>query len=304
MAMSIKIQQLQYFWAVVEYGGFRAAAAQLNRSQAALSSALKTLEETLGAALFEHGYKMKLTPFGEHLYPKVVQLLRAYDGFVSEAQAIASGEIGELRLASVPSVAARLIPGVLKQFTRQYSQVRVRMSDDNAAGITARLVRGEVDLALGNPSYIDLAEIDFTPLVADPLGLVCHRDNPLAEQSSVSWRALLEQPFIRNGTGILLDGTAAQVVNTDAQYAIDNITALFAVLTLNIGVTTLPRLAFFSVNSPDLRWIPFSDLDLCREIGIFKLKQRTLTPPAQAFYELCCKHLNKDYVAYVRNPIH
>ncbi|MBV7435397.1 LysR family transcriptional regulator [Cardiobacteriaceae bacterium TAE3-ERU3] len=301
--MNIKIQQLQYFLAVVECGGFRAAAAQVNRSQAALSSALKTLEETLGTALFEHGYKMKLTPFGEALHPKAVQMVRTYDIFVDEARAIASGEVGELRLASVPSVAARLIPDVLKLFTQQYPQVRVCMSDDNAAGITARLVRGEVDLALGNPSYIDLAEIDFTPLVADPLGLVCHRDNPLAEQSSVSWQVLLDYPFIRNGTGILLDGTAAQAVNTDAHYAIDNITALFSVLALNIGVTTLPRLAFFSVNSPDLRWIPFNDLDLCREIGIFKLKQRTLTPPAQAFYELCCEHLNKDYVAYVRNPV-
>ena len=114
--MSIKLQQLKHFVMVVEEGGFRAASNRANRSQAALSTSIKELEKLLGQPLFEAGNKAKLTPFGEICVPKIVQFLNVYSALDNDLRAAAAGQQGKVRIASVPSVAAKLIPSVLATF--------------------------------------------------------------------------------------------------------------------------------------------------------------------------------------------
>lgn len=289
--MSIKLQQLKHFVMVVEEGGFRAASNRANRSQAALSTSIKELEKLLGQPLFEAGNKAKLTPFGEICVPKIVQFLNVYSALDNDLRAAAAGQQGKVRIASVPSVAAKLIPSVLATFCQQYPEVEVSLIDDNAAGVASRLLSGEVDLAVGNFTYMDDRAIDFTPLVSDPIGVVCLSDNPIAANpEGIEWQTLLKQPFIRNGTCTLLDPTPARVLSEQALYSVENITSLFSVLELGIGVTTLPKMAF-PTNETRLVWIPLIDPPLERQIGIFRLMDRTISPQAHAFHELCIEYL-------------
>jgi len=290
--MNIKLQQLKHFVMVVEEGGFRAASNRANRSQAALSTSIKELEKILGQPLFESGNKLTLTPFGKICLPKIMQFLNAYSALDNDLRAAAAGQQGRVRIASVPSVAAKLIPSVLGAFCEKYPNVEVSLIDDNAAGVEARLLAGEVDLAIGNSANIEDDALDFTPLLTDPIGVVCLRDNPIAAHpEGIKWQALLKQPFIRNGTCTLLDPTPARVLSQKALYSIENITSLFSVLELGIGITTLPKLAF-PTNETRLIWIPLTDPPLKRQIGIFKLADRTISPQAQSFLDLCIQYLN------------
>ncbi len=289
--MSIKLQQLKHFTLVVEEGGFRAASNRANRSQAALSTSIKELERILEQPLFEAGNKSKLSPFGEICFPKISQFLEVYDRLNNDLRADAAGQQGRVRIASVPSVAAKLIPSVLGAFSEKYPNVEVSLIDDNAAGVEARLLSGEVDLALGNYSQLEEA-IHFTPLISDPIGVVCLKDNPIASNpEGIEWKTLLEQPFIRNGTCTLLNSTPARILSEQALYSVENITSLFSILELGIGITTLPKLAF-PTNETRLVWIPLIDPPLERQIGIFQLAGRTISPQAQQFYELCVEYLN------------
>lgn len=289
--MSIKLQQLKHFVMVVEEGGFRAASNRANRSQAALSTSIKELEKLLGQPLFETGNKAKLTPFGEICVPKIVQFLNVYSALDNDLRAAAAGQQGKVRIASVPSVAAKLIPSVLATFCRQYPEVEVSLIDDNAAGVANRLLSGEVDLAVGNFTYMNDRAIDFTPLFSDPIGVVCLRDHPIAAHpQGIGWQTLLKQPFIRNGTCTLLDPTPARVLSEQALYSVENITSLFSVLELGIGVTTLPKMAF-PTSETRLVWIPLIDPPLERQIGIFRLMDRTISPQAHAFHQLCLEYL-------------
>jgi DNA-binding transcriptional LysR family regulator len=290
--MNIKLQQLSHFIMVVEEGGFRAASQRANRSQAALSTSIKELEKALGHPLFEAGNKSTLTAFGEICLPKIIQFLKNYRALDSDLRAAAAGQEGRVRIASVPSVAARLITNVLGIFCEKYPNVEVSLIDDNAAGVSARLLAGEVDLALGNISHIEDAAVDFSPLITDPIGVVCLPNNPIAlHPQGIEWQTLLSHPFIRNGTCTLLDATPARVLSQHALYSIENITSLLSVLELGIGVTTLPKLAFPSNETP-LIWIPLTDPPLKRQIGIFKLADRTISPQAQIFHDLCVQYLN------------
>ena len=289
--MDIKIQQLRHFVLVVEEGGFRAASSRANRSQAALSTSIKELERTLEQPLFESGNKSTLTPFGQICLPKITQFLHIYKTLNNDLRAAAAGQQGRVRIASVPSVAAKLIPNVLGRFCKEYPNVEISLIDDNAAGVEARLLAGEVDLALGNCANLDADTVNFTPLIADPIGVVCLKDNPITKYANgIEWRALLEQPFINNGTCTLLEPTPARVLIEKALYSVENITSLFSVLKLGIGITTLPKLAFPN-NETDLVWLPLIDPPLERQIGIFRLAEHTISPQAQAFYDLCIEHL-------------
>ncbi|GAB3529251.1 LysR family transcriptional regulator [Photobacterium alginatilyticum] len=294
--MDMKLQQLKHFSLVVQEGGFRAASAKANRSQAALSTSVKELEKILGQPLFESGHKAKLTPYGEVCLPKVDQFLRLYQALDSDLRAAAIGQQGQVRIACVPSVAAKLIPKVLAQFSTSYPQVEVSLVDDNAAGVEARLLAGEVDLALGNCLHVNDERIDFTPLLSDRLGVVCLHDHPIAAMADgVKWRQVTAYPFIKNGTCKLLDPTPARVLSESALYTVENITSLFSVLSLGIGVTTLPKLAFPETETP-LVWRPLIDPKVERQIGIFRLFDRHISPAANAFFALCCEQLqDREY---------
>ncbi|EGU55620.1 transcriptional regulator, partial [Vibrio tubiashii ATCC 19109] len=68
---------------------------------------------------------------------------------------------------------------------------------------------------------LDEGGINFTPLLSDPIGVVCLHDNPIAQQpEGIAWQTLLEQPFIRNGTCTLLDPTPARALSQQALYSV------------------------------------------------------------------------------------
>ncbi|WP_234400186.1 LysR family transcriptional regulator [Shewanella marina] len=285
--MDIKLQQLRYFSLVAEKGGFRAASDTANRSQAALSTAVKELEKILGQALFESGHKAKLTPYGEVCLPMVNQFLSLYQALDTDLRAAAKGQLGQLKIASVPSVAAKLMPQLLVRFSEQYPQVQVSLVDDNALGVEKRLLAGEVDLALGNCSHRDEQHIQFIPLFSDPIGLVCQRQHPLAiKTEGVHWQQISRHNFISNGTSRLLAATPAAMLTEQAKYRVENITSLVSMLELNLGVTTLPKLAFPTDNS-QLQWVPLLTPAIERQIGIFSSLDRHLSPQASAFLQLC-----------------
>ena len=295
----MKLQQLRHFLFIVEEGGFRAAANRANRSQAAISASIKELEKTLEQRLFEVGNKAVLTPFGESCVPKIQQFLSIYQGLEDDLQAIASGEKGKIRIASVPSLVTRLLPSVLVAYSKKHPDIEIVLIDDNAVGVANRLLTGEVDLALGNCTSINQTDIDFTPLISDPVGVVCLKTNELNsdfdQSQGLKWQQLMTQPFIYNGTCRLLENTPAEALNRKARYTVENITSLFSLLRNDLGITTLPKLAFPS-NEPELVWINLLDPSLNRQIGIFKLANKTISPPAQAFYELCVAYVQEHYL--------
>lgn len=308
--MNLKLQQLYHFALVAEEKGFRNAASRANRSQAAISSSIKELESSLGQALFEHGNKARLTPFGEACLPRVQNMLAQADRLETDLFALARGETGRIRVASIPSVASRLLPGVLTEFSTRYPDVEVELEDDTAERVEARLLRGEVDIALGNQvkESTSLKEsslskegchakknhrIDFKPLLHDPIGVVCSKQHPLTQlYRPIHWKDLKQHKRIYNGTVRLLRNTPLHDLMEDARYRVSNMMSLYSMLEQGLGVTTLPQLATSAAHS-ELVWLPLKTPKLERTIGIQKLADRTLSPQAQAFYDLC-RHMLSD----------
>lgn len=280
MAIELKIQPLRYVLMVVEKGSFHAAAQQLHRSQPALSMAIRDLEEKLDQPLFEKHPKGQLTPFGEHCLPRFRELVQQHDRLAHELTQMAQGHRGSVTLATVPSVASRLMPGFLAHFIAHHPDININLHDENADFVCRMVAQGEVDLAISS-AWVQDDRLAFTPLLEDKVGVVLHRDHALADAKELRWDQLMGERFIANGTSRLLQNTAASELVANSHFYISNMISLVAMLEARSGITTLPSLAF-PEESQLLRFVPLSDPTLVRQLGVVKLAHQSLSPPAQA----------------------
>ena len=119
----------------------------MNLTQSAVSLHIKRLEERLGRKLFERTSRsVKLTAQGGALVPYARRLLRLQE--VAEA---AIGRIGEeqtVRLGITEEQANAYLPGVLPAFSAKFPEARVEIVCDLSPNLLARLMEGDLDMAL------------------------------------------------------------------------------------------------------------------------------------------------------------
>ena len=284
MLPELKITQLRYFVLVAQLKSFHGAAKQAYRTQPALSLAVRELEQKLGQALFEKGGKTELTPFGEHCLPLFQDLLAHHDRIASEVSLLARHEIGQVSIATVPSVASRLLPQLLARFVSEHPKIQISIQDGNADSVQQLLMQGQVDFGISSVWMPD-ENIDFLPILSDQVGVVCRKDHPLAAAGAeLHWSSLQAYPLVRNGTSRLLEKTEAAVLLESSLLFVSNMISLIAMLEEDIGITTLPSLAFPAGNK-QLVFVPLAEPRVERQIGILSRKNRSLSPAAAELME-------------------
>ena len=127
MECLMELKQLQAFMAVVEEGTISAAAKRLHMAQPPLSCQMKSLEEELGTPLFWRGARhITLTPAGQALYKRAQQMQRLSETAKQEVAALRGKVQGTLRIGTVSSSSARLLPYV-RAFHAQYPEIRFEL---------------------------------------------------------------------------------------------------------------------------------------------------------------------------------
>ena len=112
----LEMRHLLALVAVVESGTFSGAAEQLGYTQSAVSQQVGTLERMVGAPLFERpgGRRpVQLTPAGQMLLTHARAVIARVGAAAADLRALASGEQGELRVGTLPSVGTRFCPASL-----------------------------------------------------------------------------------------------------------------------------------------------------------------------------------------------
>jgi DNA-binding transcriptional LysR family regulator len=127
--------RLRHFVAVVDHGGFTAAAQAVYVSQPALSQAVKELEAELGVALFVRtGRTVKLTAAGTALLEPARQVLRDLQTGQAAVDAVAGLEAGNMTLVSLPTLAADPVAPLVGAFRRRYPGIRIDMAAPEDTG--------------------------------------------------------------------------------------------------------------------------------------------------------------------------
>lgn len=141
------LELLNTLAAVAGTGSLSAAAAQLYRSQSAVSEQIRKLEESCGLTLFTRGKKgASLTPAGARLLEHARKLLDLNDRAWRDMQGLSLS--GDLRLAITDYFRPADIAAVLKRLGYQYPALRLHVSIRKSALIESEAGHGDFDLGL------------------------------------------------------------------------------------------------------------------------------------------------------------
>src|SRR4051812_8612165 len=122
------LRRLGLFLAVVDHGGFTAAARAVHVAQPAVSLAVRELEGELGAELLVRSRRgVALTAAGRALVGPARQALRDVATAAAAVAAVSGLVAGRLDLACLPSLAADPVAGLVGRFRHAHPQVEVRL---------------------------------------------------------------------------------------------------------------------------------------------------------------------------------
>lgn len=272
--MSIKLETLRTFCIVAQTGNLAEAADRLGRTQSAVSMTLKQLEEHLGRKLFQGERKAQLSTLGEVVFEQALQQVRAYDETIQGIEAAAQSRHGQIRIASVPSVAAVVFPAVTEHMARQYPGLKIELRDTHTAQVLDALLSGRADIGIASGHH-PLNGIEAVPLFRDPFGLVASTKHPLAKVAQAPrLQEVVTPKFVKNALCDLIQTPAflSEIGKSDVTF--QNTLSLIAMVQTGDWVTILPQtVTRFLPETVVFR--PIADLPDQREVYLYT---RTRTP--------------------------
>jgi DNA-binding transcriptional LysR family regulator len=173
------LRDLRYFETIAELQHVGRASAKLHRTQPALTSSVRRLEEDCGAALFERaGRGIRLTAAGEVLLKWARRMRFDVDDAKRELAAIGQGLTGHVRIGIVPTAAQFILPSVARQLLLEAPEVTLTTVTGLIDTLKPKLRAGEIDLMIGTESQ---AEAGFVsrPLAEDAIVVAASADHEL-----------------------------------------------------------------------------------------------------------------------------
>jgi LysR family transcriptional regulator of abg operon len=194
----LKTHHLRAWLKLAETGSIRAAARALGLSQAAITKAIKELEEDLGAALVMRSSRgVVMTESGKALTLRArladIQLQIARD----DIQQLQGGKHGRVRVGVTPMVTMTVLATVIRRFRKSLPEADLGFFEGLLPTVLPGLRRGDIDFAvvLIDPSFLP-DEFTFEPLLQLPYMVMGRRAHPL--QAATDWDDLLGQEWLMN----------------------------------------------------------------------------------------------------------
>jgi DNA-binding transcriptional LysR family regulator len=165
--MLVNVRQIKACLAIVRAGNFTKASAEIHLSQSALSVQIRQLETALGVQLFDRNRRhVTLTAIGRELIPRFERIVREMDAVALHTRDLSELARGVVTVATIPSIASKLLPRAVRTLTSSYPGLSVRVRDTVAQHVVELVKSGEVDFGIGSLSKTD-REVALEPLLID-----------------------------------------------------------------------------------------------------------------------------------------
>ena len=189
----MQTRSLKSLVTIAETGAFVSAARELNLTLSTISMQMKGLEDQLGVVLFDRSVRPPmLTPLGRKIAEKANEILVTENELVSlcSPDGLLSGlwRIGFIATASV-----RLLPGFIKQASRQAPLAEFEIETALSEVLEARVKTGQIDAAVVTASPSPPNGLAYLPLRAEELVLALPAN---AARSGIEILAA-EMPFLQ-----------------------------------------------------------------------------------------------------------
>ncbi len=295
------LKQLRTLVAVVDSGGVSAAARLLHVSQPALSRQIRELERELDIPLFDRvGRGIVPTTAGQEVLERGRQLLIDAESLLERARALHDGQAGLLRVGAPAQFMESFFPEFLGTFHRAHPRVSVRLTQDVAPHLLARLGRGDLHIvvAIGEPA--DTRQFASRPLCPVSVLCVMSRHHRSAQRRALTVADLRGEPML-----LLERGLFARVLLDDAcRAAAVEITpvlestgphSLIALARAGHGIAVVPSTLKFDLAGVRVVPLVAGGKPLGRWIVVAWDRRRYLPPYGERFIDRLCAATAKTY---------
>ncbi|MFE3456994.1 LysR substrate-binding domain-containing protein [Nocardiopsis aegyptia] len=289
--MDLSLRQLSVHVAVARTGSFTEAARDLRVAQSSLSRTVLGTERALGVRLFDRTTRRVVcTPEGDELLAVAERVLAVHRAEMTGLERFLGGSRGTVTVATLPSVAASLLPPVIARFRERAPEVDVRILDGMSRTALERLVAGECDLALAVAESVP-EDLRARALFQDRFYAVLPSGHRWAGSDHLRWRDLAEERFIAIGTDSSVRagtefGFARAGVRPARTIEAGTVSTVGGLLAADLGVSALPSLVGALMSFADHVRVPLVEPVVDRRLSVVTHRHRRLAPAAQALLRL------------------
>ncbi|MGW4755006.1 LysR family transcriptional regulator [Streptomyces chartreusis] len=257
--MDLDLRKLRYFVAVAEELHFGRAAERLHIAQPVLSRQIRSLEDELGAEVFDRGRRgTLLTPAGKQLLEDAVPLLASAQALVRRVKSSAQGT-QSLTIGFMPGIT--VTPAMIA-FTALHPDVNVRLLRTTWEDQVAVLLDGRADVGIVRLP-IDRQGLEVHPLFQEPRVVMVPIGHRLADRRSVTVEDLAAEHLLQDPNAVpewrdvaleLQSGERPEVP------VIHQVEEKLELVAAGAGICVLPLSTANFYTQPDVIPLPVDDL--------------------------------------------
>ena len=279
------LKALQIFVVVAENCSFRRAAEVLHRSQSAVSTQIKLLEEQIGVALFHRTTRrVQLTAEGKLLLGHAQRAVASLELGLREIRETANVQVGHISMGCVPSIAATLLPGVLVEFQAKRRNIRLELRELDSAQLLEAISRQDISFGIG--PFVDQAnDFNFVEITVEPIYALLPKAHWRPRAKEITLAELAELPLVLASSSAELRNTlnrelASRGLEIKNAFEVIQVQTMLAFAQAGLGVAILPRIMIPMPLEGELQALPITKPILERRLCLITLKGNSLSPAA------------------------
>ena len=194
-------EQLETFLQVARHSSFSRAAEKRFRTQPAISSQIRALEEEVGAKLLDRsGGKVSITASGKLFLKYAEEILEARKAVLTAIAETERVPRGEIIVGANEGTCLHILPEVFAEFKKQYPDVAVNITRADYGKILESVIDNSVDFGFMSMPVTD-TRLTVVLIHRDELVVIAPPQHPLAKLKSAPICEVAKFPLVMPKAG-------------------------------------------------------------------------------------------------------
>jgi LysR family transcriptional regulator, low CO2-responsive transcriptional regulator len=294
--------QLETFISVARLLSFSRAADKRFRTQPAISSQIRLLEEEVGAKLLDRsGGKVSLTASGKLFLKFAEDLLESRKAMLSAIAETERVPRGEIVVGANEGTCLHILPEVFAEFKKQYPDVNIGIRRSDYAKILDSVIDNSVDFGVVSLP-VDDARLTVKLIHRDELAIIAPPQHPIAKKASATVAEVAKFPLVVPKGGHTRDALEnlffERKLKPRYTMELDSSELLKRFVAADAGVGFIARSNVVEdVRANSLATIAISDATIRRDLALVFRKDKSLSRAALAFIDIAVRIKGVDTAA-------
>ena len=286
--------QLETFLEVARHTSFSRAAERRFRTQPAISSQIRALEEEVGARLFDRsGGRVALTAAGKVFQQYAEQAIESRKLMLNAVAEMERVPRGEIVVGANEGTCLHILPEVFAEFKKLYPDVGVQISRLERAKIMESIIDNSVDFGVVS-APVDDQRLTVVVIHRDELVMIAPPGHPLSKMNEVAIADLVRFPLLLPKAGRTRDSLENLFHDRDFKPKIamelDSSELLKRFVAADVGIGFIARSNITEdVKAGVLAAVSMADASIRRDLALVFRKDKALSRAALAFIEIAVK---------------